>query len=157
MKKQSILFCLAVLTCAACKQDDPAADPASILQGNYTAFTYRGNSTPLPYPINGKTFTLQIKRITKDTVQVDIQATPNDGFSPGENRSYPKAYIVSVPNGQGKYTFNVYLTPRPSSNLGSLKDAFQFYNSDNSQADYYYVPVGGNPAIEVATRIKRTQ
>ena len=154
MKKQIALFGLIVLVAMACRQTEPTPDPASIIQGDYTAESFKLTGEPVNYPINGKTITMQIRRVAKDTVQVDIQAVPNGQYSPGQSLSYPKAYIVSQSNGKGQYTFNVFLTPRSATSPTSLVDAIQFYTSSKSIADYYYVPLGGDHNIHVSTRFK---
>ena len=153
MKKQLLFLSLLVFVFYACKNKDATPDPAGFLAGEYVSDDYRGGqSAPIPFPINGQSVTMKITRVAANTVQVDIRAAANGEYSPGRDLTFPKAYIESRPADKGKSTYNVYFTPRTS---GDLTDALQFYKSDNSLADYYYVPAGGNPAITRTLRFKR--
>lgn len=158
MKKYCLLCWLLVITLIACQSPDPNPDPANFIAGDYTAII--DLNTGLPYPINGKTFTMQIRRITNDTVQVNIQADANYVFSPGQNLIYSKAYVASSSNTiakqSGSYKYNVFLIPRIASNINSLKEMLQIYtNEDDIYIDYHFVPAGGKPETETITRLKR--
>ncbi|MPR36026.1 hypothetical protein [Salmonirosea aquatica] len=159
MKKQVLFFGLLVLILDACKNKDTNPDPASFLAGEYVSDTYYGggSSNPVSYPINGESVTMTITKVANDTVQIDIRSTPNDEYSPGQNLTFPKAYIESRSGEKGTTSYTVFFYPRTNDSIptGNLTDALQFYLSDNSFADYYYLPKGGSPHIVRTIRFKR--
>ena len=120
MKKQLII--LGITLCTACKHDDPssqlvlAADAANVIAGTYTA-----NLSRLPdiksYPINGKTITFQIERLSADTVRVNVQAPANGIYSPARDTTYNKVYVLTKP--QGYYLILETDTTQPNNQLGS--------------------------------------
>ena len=126
----------------ACKREttDPAPDPepAQAIVGAYQAKTFTDTSSPENYPINGQTVNLQIKRVTADTVQVDIQATSNGKYSPGQTLSYAKAVVTSTKHTDGTITYYVALTPVTECGYNTL------YIYTNKQMDYNFIPPG-NP------------
>lgn len=120
MKKQLII--LGITLCTACKHDTPvvqpvlAPDAAKVIAGTYTA-----NISRLPdvksYPINGKTITFQIERISPDTVRVKVQAPANGFYSPARDTTYNKVYVLTKP--QGYYLTLETSTVEPNNQLGS--------------------------------------
>ncbi len=153
MKKSILFLSLMGVTLISCKYEKINADPASFLAGEYISDYYgRKEDYPIPYPINGQSVTMTITKVSNDTVSIDIQSAPNDKYSPGGNLAFPKAYIESRSAGNGKYSYNVFFYSRKTN---SLVDALQFYESDNSFADYYYIPAGGNPSFTRILRFKR--
>ncbi|GAB3548788.1 hypothetical protein [Spirosoma fluminis] len=120
MKKHLII--LGITLCTACKpqtssvQPALASDAAKAIAGTYTA-----NTSRLPdvksYPINGKTITVQIERITPDTVRVKVQAPANGFYSPARDTTYDKVYVLTKP--QGYYLTLETSTVEPNNQLGS--------------------------------------
>jgi len=154
MKTLCQLCGLLLLSLISCLSSEPNPDPAALITGEYTAVTEL--NTGLVYPINGKSFTLHIQRVTSDTVQVSIQSQPNNGFSPSQNLLYTKAYIGSGVGSVAKlteagayYSYTVYLTPSRVTNPSSLNDVLLFYRyNGHSYVDYHYRPDGTNPEWE---------
>ena len=120
MKKQLII--LGITLCTACKHDKPvvqpvlAPDAAKVIAGTYTA-----NISRLPdvksYPINGKTITFQVERISPDTVRVRVQAPANGFYSPARDTTYDKVHVLTKP--QGYYLTLETSTVEPNNQLGS--------------------------------------
>lgn len=145
MKKQLIIVGIAL--CTACKHGastvQPALDPdaARVIAGTYTA-----NLVRIPdvksYPINGKTITFRIERISPDTVRVNVQAPANGIYSPARDTTYDKVYVVTKP--QGYYLTLETNTILPNNQLGSelvIAPPFPPASSPN-WASYVFVPPG---------------
>jgi len=156
------LYGLLLLSLVGCRSSEPNPDPAALITGEFTAVT--ALNTGLVYPINGKSFSLHIQRVTSDTVQVAIQSQPNNGFSPSQNLFYTKAYIgsrigsVAKLTEAGAYSYTVYLTPSRITNPSSLNDVLLFYRyNGHSYVEYHYRPDGTNPEWEgeEITRLQR--
>lgn len=121
MKNQLII--LGLTLCAACKHDDPkvqpvlAPDAAKIIAGTYKATDYVTSGNKTPYPINGKTLTLQIERISSDTVRVSVKAPANGVYSSAKDTTYNKVYVLTKPQG---YYLTLETNPtQPDNQLGS--------------------------------------
>lgn len=120
MKKQLII--LGIALCAACKHDAPGVQPiqvpdaAKVIAGTYTA-----NLSRIPivksYPINGKTITFQVERISSDKVRVRVQAPANGFYSPARDTTYENVYVLTKP--QGYYLTLETDTTQPNNQLGS--------------------------------------
>ena len=117
------LFLFGLILCAACKHRDPvvqpvlAPDAATVIAGTYKATDFVTSATKNPFPINGKTITLQIERISPDTVRVDVKAPANDVYSPARDTTYNKVYVLTKP--QGYYLTLETNTTQPNNQLGS--------------------------------------
>ncbi|GHB85189.1 hypothetical protein [Persicitalea jodogahamensis] len=120
MKKQLIIF--AFTLCIACKHDSPSVQPvlapdaAKVIAGTYTANIFRIPDIK-SYPINGKTITLHIERISPDTVRVRVQAPANGFYSPARDTTYNKVYVLTKP--QGYYLTLETDATQPNNQLGS--------------------------------------
>ncbi|UFH53673.1 hypothetical protein [Spirosoma sp. KNUC1025] len=120
MKKQLII--LGITLCTACKHETSrvqpviAPDAATVIAGTYTANISRLPDVK-PYPINGKTITFQIERISPDTVRVKVQAPANGFYSPARDTTYNKVYVLTKP--QGYYLTLETSTVEPNNQLGS--------------------------------------
>ena len=103
MKWQLII--LGFTLCAACKHSDPSVQPvlapdaAQVIAGTYKATDYVTFDKKTPYPINGKTITFQIERISPDTVSVSVKALANGFYSPARDTTYNKVYVLTKPQG----------------------------------------------------------
>ncbi len=120
MKKRLII--LGITLCAACRHDVPVVQPvlppdaAKVIAGTYTANISR-IPTVKSYPINGKTITFQIERISSDRVRVKVQAPANGFYSPARDTTYNNVYVLTKP--QGYYlTLETDIT-QPNNQLGS--------------------------------------
>lgn len=120
MKKQLVI--LGITLCAACKRDAPvvqpvlAPDAARVIVGTYTANLSR-IPTVKAYPINGKTITFQVERISADKVRVRVQAPANGFYSPARDTTYENVYVLTKP--QGYYLTLETDTTQPNNQLGS--------------------------------------
>jgi hypothetical protein len=143
-----IIFILSIFFFAiSCKENSP--EPSFVVAGNYTAQDYRLTTQPEPYPINGKTIDIEIKSVSKDVVEVNVQAPANDIYSPALNVKYDKALVVENGISNGKVTsYIIYLD-------GIVKSPFNnvILVYDNKTADYYYTPPGYTKG-QVTTRLK---
>ncbi|GAB3945837.1 hypothetical protein GCM10028805_15580 [Spirosoma harenae] len=153
MKTFYQLCILLLFSLISCRSSEPDPEPAALVSGDYSAVV--ALNTGLVYPINGKSFSLKIQRVSKDTVQVAIQSEPNYGFSPGQNLTYAKAFVGSstIPVAKqlkgGSYRYTVYLTPNAVNNPSSLDNVLLFYqHNGHSYIDYHYRPEGTNPEWE---------
>ncbi|GAB3702039.1 hypothetical protein GCM10027592_30990 [Spirosoma flavus] len=120
MKKQLVI--LGIGLCTACKHDAPnvqpvvAPDAATVIAGTYTADLVRIPDVK-PYPINGKTITFRIERVSADTVRVKVQAPANGFYSPARDTTYAKVYVLTKPQG---YYLTLETNPtQPNNQLGS--------------------------------------
>ena len=146
MKNQLII--LSITLCTACQHEEAssvqsvlAPDVAKVIAGTYTA-----NISRLPdvksYPINGKTITLQIERISPDTVQVKVHAPANGFYSPAKDTTYNKVYVLTKP--QGYYLTLETSSIEPNNQLGSelvIASPFPLGTSPN-WASYVFLPPG---------------
>lgn len=120
MNKQLII--LGITLCTACKHDAPVVQPAlssdaaQVIAGTYTA-TISRTPTVKTYPIDGKTITFQIERISSDTVRVSVQAPANGFYSPAKDTTYTNVYVLAKP--QGYYLTLETDTTQPNNQLGS--------------------------------------
>ncbi|MBO0953167.1 hypothetical protein [Fibrella forsythiae] len=120
MKTQLIL--LGITLCAACKHDAPvsqplpASDAAQVIAGTYTADIAR-IPTVKAYPINGRTITVDIERLSPDRVRVKVQAPANGFYSPARDTTYENVYVLTRP--QGYYLTLETDATQPSNQLGS--------------------------------------
>ncbi|NEU69743.1 hypothetical protein [Spirosoma agri] len=128
----------------------PDPEPAKAIEGTYRAKAFNETGEPIPYPINGQTLTLQIKAVTADTVQVDILATANGKYSPGQTLSYSRAAITSQKQSNGTITYYVNLTEIPD-RCG--------YNTlwiyANKELDYNFIPPGNRPCSGAKIRFNK--
>ena len=115
----------------------PDPEPAKAIEGTYQAKAFNETGEPISYPINGQTLTLQIRAVTADTVQVDIQATANGKYSPGQSLSYSRAAITSQKHSNGTITYYVNLTAIPD-RCGY--NTLWIYPSQ--EMDYNFIPPG---------------
>jgi hypothetical protein len=145
MKRQIFILGLTLLT--ACKQGDSNVQPVSALDAaKVIAGTYTATITRIPdiksYPINGKTITFQIERISADTVRVKVQAPANDFYSPARDTTYNNVYVLTKP--QGYYLTLETDTTQPNNQLGSelvIAPPFSPETSPN-WASYVFLPPG---------------
>lgn len=120
MKKQLII--LGITLCTACKHDAPvvqpvvAPDAAKVIAGTYTANLSRIPNVKF-YPINGKTITFQVERISSDKVRIKVQAPANDFYSPARDTTYENVDVLTRP--QGYYLTLETNTTQPNNQLGS--------------------------------------
>lgn len=128
----------------------PDPEPAKAIEGTYQAKAFNERGEPISYPINGQTLTLQIKSVTADTVQVDIQATPNGKYSPGQSLSYPKAYITSQKLSNGNITYYVTLTTPPDA---CGYNTLWIYS--NKEVDYNFIPPGNRSCVGAKIRFNK--
>ncbi len=133
----------------SCKESSLAPELSSIVSGSYTAQDFRGFTVPETYPINGQTITVQIKGVSQDTVIVNIQATPNDIYSPGKSITYNKAYVIA--NRGGKGVISSYTIFLDGIVKGDLENTIMIYT--NKTGDYTYTPPGYTKGI-VVTRLR---
>jgi hypothetical protein len=133
------------------KQPYPQSDGAPIASifGNYTASWYEESSNRTTYPINNQTVSLSISPVAGDTVQVAIQASKNGKFSPGQNLTYAKAFVVSKIFSDGRVTYYVYLTQPTTSSCGY--DELYIYSG--TTIDYFFVPPGNRPCVGSRIRL----
>ncbi len=151
IKNNLVFAVIGLLTSVnSCKPESallPDPQPAKAIEGIYQARTFRENGEPINYPINGQTLSLQIKPLTADTVQVDILATPNGRYSPGQTLSYSKAFVISKKQSDGKITYYVYLTTPPDE---CGYNTLWIYS--NKEMDYYFIPPGNRPCVGARIR-----
>ncbi|GAA4419478.1 hypothetical protein GCM10023187_53830 [Nibrella viscosa] len=68
--------------------------PSSAIEGVYYAESYYSKSGEgMTYPILGKTMILKLTSVSKDSVKVELEATPNGDYSPGSNRNFERLFI----------------------------------------------------------------
>ncbi|WP_420147032.1 hypothetical protein [Spirosoma sp.] len=139
----------------ACKPQtsDPVADPepAEAISGTYQATTFTQGSSPERYPVNGQTVTLQLKRVSATSVQVDVQATANGKYSPGQNLSYPDAAITSQKASDGTITYVVTLDPSTECGYNTL------YVYTQNRMDYNFIPPGSPRCSGAKIRLEKQQ
>lgn len=122
--------------------------PLEPIMGTYKATSFKEESSPVPYPINGQTVSLAIKPVSGDTVQVMIQATANGKYSPGKDLSYPKAVAVSKIHTDGTVVYYVYLIPLTTTDCGYNT----LYIYPNNTLDYNFIPPGNGPCLGARIR-----
>jgi hypothetical protein len=72
--------------------DFPKRAPA--LAGTYQADSYYNKAgVGGTYPIRGQTMTLKLVAVADDSVRVEIEAAPNEDYSPGSSRVYEKLLV----------------------------------------------------------------
>ncbi|AKD53860.1 hypothetical protein [Spirosoma radiotolerans] len=99
MKNYSLLVYLSIILLNSCKHDEPNLDAGQAVSGTFTAKSTESFGESKLYPINGKTITLQIERVSADTVRVRVQAPANGFYSPAKDTTYAKAYVLTKPQG----------------------------------------------------------
>ena len=89
------LLGMAIGLASSCDQpqiDFPKRAPA--IEGTYQADTYYNKMGVSDYyPIKSQTMTLKLTAVTDDSVRVEINATSNGDYSPGNNRVYEKLLV----------------------------------------------------------------
>lgn len=138
MKTQLVILCLAVYFLFGCKNDDPSEDPARFLSGAYYAHSTVYQNQNNQYPVNGKTISIQIDRISPDTVQVRVNAPSNGLFSPARDTTYRRVYMVPRPS---EYS----LTLEADTSVRRLSSEIVFWRNPKGQIDrisYLFAPPG---------------
>uniref|UniRef100_UPI002613B398 hypothetical protein n=1 Tax=Hydrotalea sp. TaxID=2881279 RepID=UPI002613B398 len=85
MKSKLVYLIFLTYGFVSCGKSVEEVTPAQAISGTFLAKTYNDVVSPLmTYPINGKTITLQINPVSRDTVQVKVLSTKNGFYSPGD-------------------------------------------------------------------------
>ena len=143
------LFWSLIMLIGICSCKDPSLDAVPNVTGNYVAQDFRLSTVPEPYPINGQTISVRITERSRDSVSVAIQATPNGIYSPGQNLTYNKAYVVVNKGAKGVVgSYTIYLDGVVTEDLTNVIMVYT-----NKTADYIFVPPGYTKGI-VVTRLR---
>lgn len=87
-------FLTLVLSCDQPALDLNLPDSSTEIEGTYRAETYVDRSgVAASYPVQGQTMRLKVKRISKDSVRIELEAPPNGDFSSGKNLVYEKLFV----------------------------------------------------------------
>ena len=136
--KFASLLLLAIL-CLGCRKSVVELTPAQQVSGAYEAKTYNDVFSPLmTYPINGKTITLQIEPVSRDSALVKVLSTKNGFYSPGDSAIYPKVYVKEINCTSCQYHRTYTLTLAPPISPGTMENTIWF--DPNNNAYYTYIP-----------------
>lgn len=132
-----VLLASQFLTCQK-SNEEPLKSLAETISGTYEATSHESFGKSLSYPINGKTISLQIEAVTKDTVRIVVNSISNDIYSPGETKVYPKVAVskstCSACSDPVTYRVSLGLPV----NQGTLENVIWF--DANKRAFYTYIP-----------------
>ena len=125
----------------SCGKSVEELTPAQAVSGTFLAKKYDDIVSPLmTYPINGKTITLQIDPVTRDSVLVKVLSTQNGFYSPGDSAIYSKVYVKEINCTSCQYHRTYTLTLAPPTFPGTADNTIWF--DPNNNAYYTYIPPG---------------
>src|SRR5689334_22131864 len=134
MKK--ILLFLLILS-SGCNKSNTILSSSEVLKGTYIAKSYDGFIME-SYPINGKTFSMQIDVVSADTVHVLISSTENGFYSPGDTLINLNAFVYKRNCTNCQYTTTYQISLGTQIFPGTLDNTIWFDAKNN--AYYTYIP-----------------
>lgn len=139
MKTKLTLIILLTSQLFACHKsnEEPLKSLAETISGTYGATSHVSFGKSLSYPINGKTISLQIEAVAKDSVRIIVNSIENNIYSPGQTAVYSKVAVSkSTCNCADPVTYRVSLGVPV--NQGTLENIIWF--DANKRAFYTYIP-----------------
>jgi hypothetical protein len=133
MKLNIVIIMLLSLSTNSCNKNTNNRSPAQAISGSYISYSYQGIDSTIFYPINGQNISLEIREVSNDTVQVNVNSSYNGFYSPGNSSYYPRLHVLST-SLPGAY----YITLAPPLDSGSGENTISF--DLMNKAYYIYVP-----------------
>lgn len=163
MKKSQLIISFLLVTTIifdSCYQDKfvfPSA--SSQIEGTYQADSYYSKlGVSGFYPIQGQTMTLKLTSVGNDSVKVDIDASPNGDYSPGDKRTFERVIINQVVEAQlsGKKQVNCigYSVSLPINQNNTMTNEILRQRCRDGSAIYYYF-ISPISKIEATVRFVR--
>ena len=154
MKLRSIFLIFLIYISASCGKSVAELTPAKAVSGSFLSKTWDGIALGTrAYPINGKTITVQIDPVSRDSVQVKVISTQNDIYSPGDSAIYSKVYVKEINCTSCQYPRSYTLTLAPPTHPGTAENTIWF--DPTSNAYYTYIPPGYTKGAVQTVFVKR--